>query len=280
MRTKAPRNQGQYYYRDQLSLQGQWIYDALEAHCRRKDYRNQIQFRMKRFDTFMKDISRAYQALRDDHPEYFYLGTQYRITIRGLEGTLEYRRIYHPDMIDRITLQLRRRICQLVRGTAYHTLEEQERMVYQRIAKMLTYDNQHGDCDHNVVGPILYRSGVCEGYNAMLLLCFRRLGIPCVKAFGKMSEERATWHCWTKLWLDEQEYHCDVTWDSGISGQVPFQYFNLNEKQIRKDHILAFFDEEGNLCINPSSEIQEGRTGSEYTPVPAICAQPLSTGVF
>ena len=65
MRTKAPRNQGQYYYRDQLSLQGQWIYDALEAHCRRKDYRNQIQFRMKRFDTFMKDISRAYQALRD-----------------------------------------------------------------------------------------------------------------------------------------------------------------------------------------------------------------------
>lgn len=62
MRTKAPRNQGQYYYRDQLSLQGQWIYDILEARCRQKDYRNQIQFRIKQFNTFMKDVCRAYQA--------------------------------------------------------------------------------------------------------------------------------------------------------------------------------------------------------------------------
>lgn len=269
MKEGAPRDQGRHYYRDRLRPQGQAIYDQMEKRFLGKDYYWEFQFPIEDHRTFVGDASGAYRALRDDHPEFFFLGNEYEMTRRGSQGGLRCQLLYAPVTIERINLQLRRKICQLVRGTAFLPLAEQERMVYERIAKSVVYDDQNDHQDHNVVGPILHKSGVCEGYNALLLLCFRRLRIPCIKTFGKMDAERETWHCWTKAWMGDREVHCDVTWDAPVRGRVMYQYFNLSEDEIRKDHVLARIDEEGKLCISPSLEIPADRNGSGFIPVPA-----------
>ena len=116
---------------------------------------------------------------------------------------------------------------------AYYMIDR-EILVYERISKKLAYSNHSDVRDHNIVGPVLLSSGVCEGHNALLLLCFRRIGIPCIKVYGRTKTDG--WHCWTIAWINGIPVHCDVTWDGTEEGLVRFDYLNLSDNQISGDH--------------------------------------------
>lgn len=248
MREQPPRNLGCYYYRDLLSLQAQSFYDCMEARFARKNYDGTFHFKATESKTAMNDLGNAQRALRDDHPEFFFLGGRATLQQRRDEITIRNEIEYDPAIIERIRLQMRRQIFQIVRGTLGLSLQQQEKMVYERIVKRLTYINHRENQDHSVVGPVLYRSGVCEGYNALLLLCLRRLQIPCIKVFGKYKQEDAVWHCWTKAWLGEESVHCDVTWD-GHAKDGRYRYFNLSEDRMRQDHLFARWNAAGQLRL-------------------------------
>ncbi len=229
-----PEKLGAAYYRGFLTGQGQAFYDRIHAQLLRGDYSGTTTFSISSPETAASDCFAAYKAIRDDHPEFFYLGFQSEFTRRGRSGTLQYPILYAPEIIERIQKQVRKRIYSIVRGTAYLSVVDRETLVYERIARRIVYSN-HGDVrDHNIVGPILLSSGVCEGQNALLLLCFRRIGIPCIKVYGKTDEDG--WHCWTVAWIGETPVHCDVTWDGAEHGMVRFDYFNLSDRQISGDH--------------------------------------------
>ena len=225
---------GARYYRRFLSSQGKIFYDTMDAQISQGDYSGKTTFEIQHPATAASDCFAAYKALRDDHPEYFFLGFQSEFICRGLSATLTYPILYSIQIIDRIRLQLRKTIYRMVRGTASLSLMEQEKVVYERIAKSVRYRDNDDVRDHNVVGPILMSSGVCEGHNSLLMLCFRRLGIPCIKVYGKTKTDN--WHCWTIAWINGIPVHCDVTWDGDESGFVSFNYLNLSDSQILADH--------------------------------------------
>lgn len=114
--------------------------------------------------------------------------------------------LYTPDQIGRIRYQLRRCLFQLVRGTAGLPPVEREILVYERIARRLTYINNGDVRDHNIVGPVLLSAGVCEGYNALLMLALRRVGLPCIKVYGVGKSGGG--HCWSVVWLEGEPVHC------------------------------------------------------------------------
>lgn len=231
---KIPEKLGSEYYRQFLTHQGQAFYDCINAQLLRKEYIGKINVSISDFETSVSDCFAAYKAIRDDHPEYFYLGFQSEFTHYGQTGTLTYPILYSPDIIERIQQQMRKSIYRLVCGTAHLQTMDKQILVYERIAKKLSYVN-HGDIrDHNIVGPILLSSGVCEGHNALLILCFRRIGIPCIKVYGKIKKN--SWHCWTIAWINGTPVHCDVTWDGAEEGIVYFNYLNLSDVQISRDH--------------------------------------------
>ncbi len=267
MMTKLPEKLGSEYYRGFLSPQGQAFYDGINAQLLRGDYSGKTSFSITRPETSASDCFAAYKAIRDDHPEYFYLGSQSEFTRCGQTGTLEYPILYTPEIIGRIRQQMRKSIYRIVRGTAVLPMIEREVLVYERIARKLAYDN-HGDVrDHNIVGPVLLSSGVCEGQNALLMLCFRRIGIPCIKAYGKTRTDG--WHCWTIAWINGTPVHCDVTWDGSKEGMVRFNYLNLSDHQISGDHFdfqgprvpvcttetLSYYRHRG-LCVNSFQDLR------------------------
>lgn len=88
--------------------------------------------------------------------------------------------------------------------------------------------------DHNIVGPVLLSAGVCEGYNALLMLALRRVGLPCIKVYGVGKSGGG--HCWSVVWLEGEPVHCDVTWDKPSRGAVRFAYLNRSDCQIARDH--------------------------------------------
>ena len=232
--TELPQKYGADYYRTLLSKQGKRFYDGLNAQLLREDYSGRTVFSVSEPGSAASDCFAAYRALRDDHPEYFYLGFRSEFALQGNVGTLVYPILYSPETIARIRLQLRKRIYCFVRGTAALPMMEREILVYGRIAGKLDYKDNNDVRDHNIVGPVLTSSGVCEGYNALLLLCFRRIGIPCIKVYGRTKKDRL--HCWTIAWINGTPVHCDVTWDRTKRGVVRYDYFNLSDRQIAHDH--------------------------------------------
>jgi len=144
---------------------------------------------------------------------------------------------------------------------------DREILVYKRISKKLAYSNHSDVRDHNIVGPVLLSSGVCEGHNALLLLCFRRIGIPCIKVYGRTKTDG--WHCWAVAWINGIPVHCDVTWDGNEEGIVRFDYLNLSDNQISGDHydfkcarvpectseVLSYYSHRG-LCIHSYSDLK------------------------
>lgn len=230
----VPECFGSKYYRGFLSSQGMYFYDTMETQLSRGDYSGKSSFTIRNPASAASDCFAAYKALRDDHPGYFFLGFQSEFISRGLSATLTYPILYSSENIERIRLQLRKTIYRMVRGTASLPLFEREKVVYERIAKRIRYSDNNDVRDHNVVGPILMSSGVCEGHNSLLMLCFRRLGIPCIKVYGKTKTD--SWHCWTIAWINGIPVHCDVTWDGEESGFVSFNYLNLSDSQISADH--------------------------------------------
>lgn len=231
---KIPEKLGSEYYRGFLTQQGRLFYDCINTQLLHGDYSGKTTFPISNPETSASDCFAAYKAVRDDHPEFFYLGFQSEFTRRGRTGTLEYPILYAPEIIDRIQHQVRRSIYRIVHGTACLQMIEREVLVYERVSKKLAYSNHSDVRDHNIVGPVLLSSGVCEGINALLLLCFRRIGIPCIKVYGKTKTDG--WHCWTIAWIDGVPVHCDVTWDGTEEGIVRFDYFNLSDNQISVDH--------------------------------------------
>lgn len=231
---KEPEKLGSEYYRGFLTRQGQAFYDRINAQLLRGDYSGKTTFPISNPEVSASDCFAAYKAIRDDHPEFFYLGFQSEFTRRGQTGTLEYPILYASEIIDRIRQQVRKSVCRTVRGTAHLQMIDREILVYERISKKLAYSNHSDVRDHNIVGPVLLSSGVCEGHNALLLLCFRRIGIPCIKVYGRTKTDG--WHCWTIAWINGIPVHCDVTWDGTEEGIVRFDYLNLSDDQISSDH--------------------------------------------
>lgn len=232
--SKIPEKLGANYYRSFLTEQGKYFYDCIVKQLLQKDYSGVTSFTIAEQSMETSDCFAAYKAIRDDHPEFFFLGYQCEFTRIGNRGELKYSVLYDADIITRIRCQLRKTIYNIVRGTASLPILEREIVVYERIARKLSYAN-HGDVrDHNIVGPCLLSSGVCEGHNALLLLCLRRVGISCIKVYGKTKSDG--WHCWTVAWIHGKPVHCDVTWDCNKNGIICFNYLNLSDRQIALNH--------------------------------------------
>lgn len=107
---RIPEMLGSEYYRGFLSRQGQAFYDCINTQLLRKDYSGKTTFSISNPETSVSDCFLAYKALRDDHPEFFYLGFQTEFTRRGGIGTLEYPILYTPEIIDRIWQQVRKNL--------------------------------------------------------------------------------------------------------------------------------------------------------------------------
>ena len=77
---KAPEKLGSEYYRGFLTRQGQAFYDRINTQLLRGDYSGKTTFSLSNPETSASDGFAAYKAIRDDRPEFFFLGYQSEFT--------------------------------------------------------------------------------------------------------------------------------------------------------------------------------------------------------
>lgn len=242
------------FYRDQLkSQQARDFYDGICSSISRGNVGGIFPLTYITRSSATKDCFDAIKALRNDRPDFFFIGNANKAMLWRNRLVLMNQVSYTPDQIAKIRLHLEKELAVFTENTADLSEWEREKVIYERIIRKLTYID-HGDgknakeYDHNVVGPLLQSSGVCEGFSCLLMLALRRVGIPCIRVRGYGKREA---HCWNVAWIEGSPVHLDITWDSvNDKGDVGFFYFNLTDEQISRDHKITI---DGlPQCIDPT----------------------------
>ena len=231
------------FYRDNLkSKQARDFYDAIYSSISGGNLGGIYPLACQNRNTAIGDSFEAIRALRNDRPEFFFIGTKSEAMLRANRLVLMNEVLYTPEQIGRIRIHLDKALAKFTEGTAGKPDWDREKLIYERLIRYLTYmdhgsSNQPKDYDHNIVGPLLQNSGVCEGFSCLLILALRKAGIPCIRVSGYGKNEA---HCWNIAWINGSPAHLDITWDSvNNRGDVGFFYFNLTDEQIRRDHKIT-----------------------------------------
>jgi hypothetical protein len=125
---------------------------------------------------------------------------------------------------------------------------EKERAVHDYIVAHTRYDQENyarnsiPKEDYTSYGILVNGTGVCEGYTETFQMFMDYLDIECRIVTGQVKNPYGSLenHAWNIVRIGDRYYHVDVTWDDPVpdsGNRVKYDYFNLTDEQIGKDHI-------------------------------------------
>jgi len=119
---------------------------------------------------------------------------------------------------------------------------EKAKAIHDYIVKNTRYDYENYQKNtvppesYTAYGVLIKGTGVCQGYSAAFNLLAKMAGI---KSIGVSGEGKGAAHAWNMVKLDGKVGYIDVTWDDPLpdrGDKVSYDYFNIGEDQIGKDH--------------------------------------------
>ena len=138
---------------------------------------------------------------------------------------------------------MKSRVEKLVRPVQSLSEWEKEKYVHDFICQNVHYDKLKKAYSHEIIGSLGQGVGVCEGIAKAVKVLLDALGVWCVIAIcGNNPEKGIKYrHTWNIVRIGGTYYHLDATFDNtlGKSDKVEdirYDYFNLDDKQIFKDH--------------------------------------------
>ena len=188
-----------------------------------------------------KELSDIFFRLRLDHPAIFYVeGFHYRFAQNSEYVQMIPEYMFEKKKIKEMKTALESRISRLVRQAEGMAPEEKEKYVHDFICSNVTYDKLKKQYSHEIIGPLQQGIGVCEGIAKTVKILCDRMGLECLIAISESAPDRGIRyrHAWNLVKLKNTWYHLDATFDNSLGryGQKRFDYFNLDDKMIFKDH--------------------------------------------
>ena len=101
------------------------------------------------------------------------------------------------------------------------------------LATDVTYDYENylssslSSDDYNIYGTLVKKKAVCQGYALTFMYLMKRQNVVC----GYVSSNAAN-HAWNVVYLNNQWYHMDATWDDPVwdnLGRVKHTYFMISD---------------------------------------------------
>lgn len=119
--------------------------------------------------------------------------------------------------------------------------------VHDLIERNIKYSNNNIKESHTIIGPLLNKEGVCEGFAKTFKYFLDIIGVPCLVVNGSAYNttlKKLESHSWNMVNIEKNWYHVDVTFDTTIrSGKVlRYDYFCVSNENILKEHIYNVSD--------------------------------------
>ncbi len=165
------------------------------------------------------------------------------------DGILEFTYTFSQDEILAMRKKLNGKVDEIISVIIKPGMSEyqKELAIHDYIIRNATYDrdNYYSDTipelDYTAYGILVDGVGVCEGYAKAMSLLSSKAGIESILVTGKAISDEQTRstesHAWNIVKIDGHYYQVDATWDDNDYGNnVYYDYFNITDSQIAKDH--------------------------------------------
>ena len=218
-----------YPYYNMLDDRGKRLYRQIYANI------NEMNPAFKSVDRLMtgKRIDNAFEAVFNDHPELFFIDTQYRTIYRKNGDFIELDLFYNEtaEDIDRSRSEFDAAASSII-SEASGSDYEKERFVHNRLSEI--FDYQMNPLDQSAYSGLVRNKTVCAGYARSFSYIMTKLGIPCYLCTGYAGEA----HGWNIIKLDDGYYNVDVTWDdTGTEKPWYYEWFNKTDSDYGTTHI-------------------------------------------
>ena len=263
-----------------------YAYDKVVEGC--EEAQSSISVSHSSYRLTSDEVFTVYDAVLDDHPEFFWLIDGVQASGYGNVITTIY--LYPPADAAATRAVLEARVNEMTAGLEGKSDYEKSRILHDRLCETVTY--AYTDNDQSVFGSLLEGQSVCAGYARAYQLLLQRVGVP---AFCVTGYSRAQPHAWNLVQLDGEWYYTDVTWDDQTDngGCIYYTYLNNTYNQISETHIAVNFAEylphstataanfyvKNGLVVDPSQplDIQKLAAGFKATYPPQIYCTGDST---
>lgn len=239
-------NMNSYYY-NKLNDGQKKIYESIANAV--KNFQSEFPIRdyvADNKENFAQEVSVAIAAFINDHPEVFYIESQYSTyTLSGFDGDIGYIKLNYTestleDVNSKIEI-IKQKIQEYITGTENLSDYEKELYIHDKLAQSVTYSDLEDlpRAYHTAEGPFLENIGVCDGFTKTLQILYDQLGIDSIIVLGVLDDNP---HAWNLVNIEDDWYHVDLTSSRSIveeTGIITHAYFNLSDERMKK---IATFD--------------------------------------
>ncbi len=197
--------------------------------------------------TTAKDVSLAFNAVRTDHPEYFWMPYSYINKIEGEHFSIAFDHKSDQSQVSYLCTKEQKKTMEAALKAKVSAIKklipagstdyEIELLLHDWICKNVAYiDSPDDTMRHTAYGALVNGHAVCEGYARTMQLLCRELSIPCTLVCGT-SIERNENHMWNVIEIDGDWYNLDVTWDDDDQNNVVLhRFFNIPDSLFSITH--------------------------------------------
>lgn len=192
-------------------------------------------------------LSEAVEAYKNDHPEVFWLKSDFQYIDNYDSTSLFLSYSVQPDNSDSNRLKkakekFNKTVDKIVDGAPKNATDyELELYVNDYLVDNCVYDKEAAESEelegheNDAYGALVEKKAVCEGYSRAFQLLCNRLGVDCISISGSGDGES---HAWNNVRLDGEWYEVDVTWnDTDGDTEFPiYDYFNLPSDEFSESH--------------------------------------------
>ncbi|MGN1433015.1 MAG: transglutaminase domain-containing protein [Ruminococcus sp.] len=192
-------------------------------------------------------LSEAVEAYKNDHPEVFWLKSDFEYIDNDDSTSLFLSYSVQPDNSDPDRLKkakekFNKTVDKIVDGAPKNATDyELELYANDYLVDNCVYDKEAAETEelegheNDAYGALVEKKAVCEGYSRAFQLLCNRLGVDCINISGTADGEG---HAWNNVKLDGEWYEVDVTWND-TDGDMEFpiyDYFNLPSDKFSESH--------------------------------------------
>lgn len=261
-----------YYFYSQLDEPAKKIYVSIESNIEKiKNGEDNIQLPASLSDDaknnaegkeyIAEQFQNAWDAFITDKSEYFYIDSSKvclvtKMTTKGNNTKYEFyiskgeNKNYYIDAInskEEVDIvvqeieQAKKQILANATGTNYQKIL----YVHDWIINNVKYETQERAHTSNIYGCIVNKSAICEGYARAYKYLLDELNIPCILVSGTAVDEneKTERHAWNYVYLNNNWYAVDTTWDDPIiigngtiNSSIKYKYFLKGQATMNKDH--------------------------------------------
>ena len=189
----------------------------------------------------MEELGQILFRLRLDHPEIFY-AEGFSCRVHPAASSVEFlpKYLFDKGKIREHQKALAARAAKLARPALDKSEWEKEEYIHDFICRNVRYDKLKKPYSHEILGPLGQGVGVCEGIAKSVKLLCDALGLWCIVVISENNPDKGIRyrHAWNVIRVGGKYYHLDATFDNSLGGDgvVRYDYFNLDDKKIFRDH--------------------------------------------